>query len=182
MPHSGSRTSYRVVGANNKWEFPVSLSTRPWLRVILVLMLPLCGCVEVAGTLTGASKPQMDFFDITGSLAGDRSEFSLQNVEDADRPRALAALGQALDPMNDGQASVWIGQSGQIRGTFFARGMAFVHDEQLCRDFIAAIESKRSAKEIERQQWPGTACRQGLGGTGSANWNVVELSRVANSR
>ena len=180
MPHSGSRTSYRVVGSKNRWEFPILSSLSPWIPVIMALMLPLGGCVEVAGTLSASSVKQIDLFDITGSLAGDRTGFSWQVLDDADRPRALAALEHALDPMNDGQASLWTGQSGQSRGSFSARGVAFVHDEQLCRDFIASIENKRTSKDIERQQWPGTACRQGLGTAGSANWRVVDSLQKPN--
>ena len=181
MPKGVSQSSYRVVGANTKPEFSVTTPAKSCLRIILLVMLPLCGCMEVAGTLTGASGPQRDFFDITGSLAGNRSGFSLQAIEDADRPAALAALAQALDPMNDGQSSVWIGQSGHHRGTFSARGLAFVHDERLCRDFVAALESKRGVRETERQQWSGTACRQELGGAGEIIWRIVEASRVANN-
>lgn len=174
MPHGGSQTSYRVVGSKNRWESPILSSLSLWIPVFMALMLPLGGCVEMANTLSGSSVKPIDLFDITGSLAGDRSGFSWQVLEDADRPRALAALEHALDPMNDGQASLWTGQSGQSRGSFSARGVAFVHDEQLCRDFIASIENKRASKDIERQQWPGTACRQGLGIAGSAHWQLVD--------
>lgn len=180
MPHSGSETSYRVVGSKNRWEFPISLSLSRSIPFIVALMLTLGGCVEMASNLSGSSVKQIDLFDITGSLAGDRTGFSWQVLDDADRPRALAALEHALDPMNDGQPSLWTGQSGQSRGSFSARGVAFVHDEQLCRDFIASIENKRTSKDIERQQWPGTACRQGLGTAGSANWRVVESLQKPN--
>jgi len=73
----------------------------------------------MASNLSGSSVKQIDLFDITGSLAGDRTGFSWQVLDDADRPRALAALEHALDPMNDGQASLWTRQSGQSPRQFF---------------------------------------------------------------
>ena len=122
-------------------------------------------------------KNRVEEIDITGSLVGDRQAFTFEILEDADRPGALAALGQALDPMNDGQSSGWSSVSGQRRGTFSARGLAFVQDEQLCRDFLALIETRQSAKEIDRQQWSGTACRQDLGA-----WSVVARPRLSKNR
>ena len=182
MPQCGSNTSYRVVGCKNSSDFLISRSLQRWARTLFVILLPLSGCIDGMGAFQVTQKPQLDFFDITGSLASDNASFSLRLIEDADRLRALAALGQALDPMNDGQASVWTGQSGQSRGSFLARGLAFVQDEQLCRNFIATIDHKQGGKDSERQQWPGTACRQGVGGAAPASWAVVELSLLANNR
>jgi len=69
MPHSGSETSYRVVGSKNRWEFPISLSLSRSIPFIVALMLTLGGCVEMASNLSGSSVKQIDLFDITGSLA-----------------------------------------------------------------------------------------------------------------
>jgi surface antigen len=178
MPLGGSELLYRDMNRKNRWDFSILLTMRNWGRVIVLSTLSLCGCVELAGPLNSVTNPKLDFLDVTGSLADTKNGFSLKMIEDADRGRALDALAQALDPMNEGQTSVWTGQSGQIKGTFSARGLAFVQDEQICRDFIAAIERRSSVKEtakvVGRQEftgteWTGTACRQGLG-----SWSVID--------
>lgn len=177
MPQGVSQPVYRVGAGKNSREFATMRPFSLWVRLLCVALLPLGGCVELAGPLLDGAKSQKDLFDITGSLADDGQVFSLAMIEDADRPRVLAALGQALDPMNDGQSSGWNSVSGQRRGTFSARGLAFVQDEQLCRDFLALIETRQSAKEIDRQQWSGTACRQDLGA-----WSVVARPRLSQNR
>jgi surface antigen len=174
MPQGVARSLYRVVAGKNSRDLWLSRSFSRWLRVICVMLMPLCGCVELAGPLLVPLKTRSDETDITGSLVGDRQAFSFDILEDADRPVALAALGQALDPMNEGQSTGWSSQTGQRRGSFAARGLAFVHDEQLCRDFVASVETRQSAKELARQQWSGTACRKDLGA-----WTVVERPRLS---
>jgi surface antigen len=177
MPQGVTQALYRDAAGKNSRDFAAIRPFSRWLRVFCVLALPLCGCVELAAPLLDVTKSQKDLFDITGSLADDGQAFSLQMIEDGDRPRALAALGQALDPMNDGQSSGWTSPNGQRRGTFSARGLAFVQDEQLCRDFLALIETRQSAKEVDRQHWSGTACRQDLGA-----WSVVPRPRLSKNR
>lgn len=177
MPQGVSQSLYRVVAGKNSSDFLPSRGFARRLQVFCVLLLPLCGCMEVAGPLLTPVKNRVEEIDITGSLVGDRQAFTFEILEDADRPGALAALGQALDPMNDGQSSGWSSQSGQRRGTFAARGMAFVHDEQLCRDFVASVETRQSAREIDRQHWSGTACRKDLGA-----WSLVQWPRLSKNR
>ncbi len=176
MPKGVSRPLYKVVCGKNRWQFSSRLRLgrlRSGLA-LAVLGASLAACTEIAGPLTSGSTPARDFLDITGSLAGNRSGFSLQYLDESDQARALVALGQALDPMNGGQASLWTSSTGQVRGTFTARGMAFVHEERLCREFVAALEDKRGVKETDRQQWPGVACREGLGA-----WAVVDGQRLS---
>jgi surface antigen len=149
-----ARRSYRADAINRR-------SFRPYLWMPLVVAGSLlAGCMERPPV--SSAGPTLLATDVTGSLATETRHFSLEMIDPQDRSAAIEALAKALDPMADNQPTGWDEGSG-TRGSFAARGRAFIFEDQICRGFNAMV-----VRAANQQILQGTACRQGLG-----EWRVI---------
>ncbi|MFO1167899.1 MAG: RT0821/Lpp0805 family surface protein [Rhodoblastus sp.] len=88
------------------------------------------------------------------------------NLDIEDWRRARAALGTALDPQGNGATVAWDNPQSGRKGTFIPVAAPYPVDGQVCRAFIAKLDSGE-AKEVVQ----GSACRTG----GTDDWTVKDV-------
>ena len=105
--------------------------------------------------------------ETTGSITQSVSPLS-PKLEGEDWRRAKAALNTALDPTGNGAPVMWSNPETATKGSFAPVGQAFLKNDELCRNFMAALTF--GAKE----EWlQGAACR-----VGSEDWTVQDVKPV----
>ena len=106
---------------------------------------------------------------VTGSIAKPKtppvSPISSQ-LDAEDWRRARAALGTALDPQGNGATVAWDNPQSGRRGTFVPVAAPYPIDGQVCRAFIAKIETGDPKESVQ-----GSACRT----SGTDDWDVKDV-------
>jgi surface antigen len=94
--------------------------------------------------------------ETTGSIS--EAPVLSPQLSDGDNQRAAVALNKALDPMAAGNPVEWSSPESGYSGSFAAIGQAYVHDDQVCRGFLASL-----AADGQRNWMQGAACRAAAG-------------------
>lgn len=94
-----------------------------------------------------------------GALASFASELGPEDMRRADGAMALA-----LDPQGNGAAVSWDNPQSAIKGSFTPVGGPFLRSDEVCRAFIASVQTQKSTGKVQ-----GTACRPSGG-----EWVVKE--------
>lgn len=94
-----------------------------------------------------------------GALAAFASELGPEDMRRAD-----GAMAVALDPQGNGAPVNWDNPQSGIKGTFTPVGGPFLRSDEVCRAFIASVQTQKSPGKIQ-----GTACRPSGG-----EWAVKE--------
>jgi surface antigen len=126
--------------------------------VLLAIGLGLGGC----GLDLPYAESLMRDDDVTGAVVKAEPVDLPASLDPVDRKEADRALEGALDPMNTGSPVRWSNTVTGRKGSFTAKGDAFVRDDQLCRIFTATVEQGRA-----QSRYQGAACRIGGG-----SWTV----------
>lgn len=89
-----------------------------------------------------------------------------------DNRRARAALATALDPQGAGTLVAWDNPQSGRKGTFTPLAAPYPVDGQVCRAFIARIDSRDARHALQ-----GSACRVG----GTDDWNLRDIKPLRQS-
>ncbi len=95
----------------------------------------------------------------SGALGALASELGVEDLRRADGAMALA-----LDPQGNGAAVSWDNPQSGIRGAFTPVGGPFLRSDEICRAFIASVQTQAGPSRLH-----GTACRPSGG-----EWMVKE--------
>ena len=126
---------------------------------LLLLGPALGGC-----TLSFPMMSLLPASETTGSIGQAVSPLS-PALEGEDWRRAKAALNTALDPTGNGAPVAWSNPETATKGSFVPVGLAFVRNDELCRNFLAGLSFG------SREEWlQGAACR-----VGSEEWTVQDV-------
>lgn len=96
----------------------------------------------------------------TGPLASLASELGPEDMRRAD-----GAMAVALDPQGNGAAVNWDNPQSGIKGSFIPVGGPFVRSDEICRAFIASVQTQTKPAKLQ-----GTACRPSGG-----EWSVTDM-------
>lgn len=94
-----------------------------------------------------------------GALSAFASELGPEDMRRAD-----GAMAVALDPQGNGAPVNWDNPQSGIKGTFTPVGGPFLRSDEVCRAFIASVQTQKSPGKVQ-----GTACRPSGG-----EWTVKE--------
>jgi hypothetical protein len=136
----GARRWYRTVPASR--EAPRLLAT-----TAVALLTAACSM----------SFPMASLFDepaATQSIVPKAAMPLSPELGEEDWRRAKAALAVALDPQGSGTQVSWDNPESALKGSFTPVGQLFVKTDEICRAFLATVESKSSASSLQ-----GSACR-----------------------
>jgi surface antigen len=100
-----------------------------------------------------------------GDRAGALSALSPE-LGPEDMRRADGAMAVALDPQGNGAAVSWDNPQTGIKGSFVPVGAPFLRADEICRAFIASVQTQTSPVKLQ-----GTACRPSGG-----EWAVKDMA------
>ncbi|TQI75565.1 surface antigen [Bosea sp. AK1] len=117
---------------------------------------------EVAATsaMTTSSVLPARGGDRASALAGLSSELGPEDMRRAD-----GAMSVALDPQGNGAPVSWDNPQSGIKGSFIPVGGPFLRSDEICRAFIASVETQSRPVKLQ-----GTACRPSGG-----EWAVKDM-------
>ncbi|KRE03505.1 hypothetical protein ASE61_12275 [Bosea sp. Root670] len=98
--------------------------------------------------------------DRASALAGLSSELGPEDMRRAD-----GAMSVALDPQGNGAPVSWDNPQSGIKGSFIPVGGPFLRSDEICRAFIASVETQSRPVKLQ-----GTACRPSGG-----EWAVKDM-------
>jgi surface antigen len=142
-----ARRVYRVVGDRSE-AARLRRVFSPVLALVLSSLTSACG----------VSFPMASLFpeaETTSSIMPARFVSPLSPELGAeDWRRAKGALAVALDPQGSGSSVSWDNPDTDMKGHFSPVGQPFVKTDEICRAFLAAVETKTATSSLQ-----GTACR-----------------------
>lgn len=136
-------------------------SARAALARLRAALAAAACALALAGCSTAIPLPALvSHDDVTGSIKKFSAPLS-PSLNADDLSRALAALGEALDPEGEGGRVGWSNPKSGRHGAFVAHGEVFPRDEKVCRAFRGEIGV--------REKVEGTGCRDKMG-----RWAVLD--------
>jgi surface antigen len=140
--------------------------------VAAAMLALLCAGCSVSFPILGLSSKSEDEVASTSSIlparGGDRSGplASLSaEIGPEDMRRADGAMSVALDPQGNGAPVSWDNPQSGIKGSFIPVGGPFLRSDEICRAFIASVETQSRPVKLQ-----GTACRPSGG-----EWAVKDM-------
>ncbi|RDJ20049.1 hypothetical protein DWF00_14700 [Bosea caraganae] len=142
-----------------------------YVGTVLLLSLASAGCSISFPILGLSSKAEDEVAMATSStlparapsqpsaLSAFASELGPEDIRRADGAMALA-----LDPQGNGAPVNWDNPQSGIKGTFTPVGGPFLRSDEVCRAFIASVQTQKTPGKVQ-----GTACRPSGG-----EWAVKE--------
>lgn len=126
------------------------------------LSLPMMGAASLSGV---DLEPTGTIAKAPAAASAPASPVS-RNLDVEDWRRARAALATALDPQGNGATVAWDNPQTGSKGSFIPVAAPYPVEGQVCRAFIARIDSGESKEVVQ-----GSACRTG----GTDDWTVRDI-------
>ncbi len=158
-------TAVHRLGECGAWRSrPRAWLARTFAFIGLVLLTSGCGLSFPIGSLLSDDTP-------TGSIARAETSPLSPDLNQEDWRLARSALAVALDLQGNGSGAGWNNPESGRKGTFIPVGPAFVKNDEICRRFLASLDS-----DARKARLQGAACR--LSGD---EWVVRDVKPVTES-